>query len=61
MTNNKIIHSQCSNPDGLAKHFLLQNDLHIVLGLSCVISNLYKREDVKPISGEDRALVSKKY
>ena len=59
---NKIKHSQCSNPDRRTKHFLLHNDLHMILGLSGVFSNLfYEWEDVKQISGEDRALVSKNY
>jgi hypothetical protein len=58
----KIKHSQCSNPDQRTKHFLLHNDVHMILGLSGVFSNLFnEREDVKPISGEDRALVSKTY
>ena len=59
---NKIKHSQCSNPDRRTNHFLLHNDLHMILGLSGVFSNLFNEwEDVKLISGEDRALVSKNY
>jgi hypothetical protein len=62
MTINKIKHSQCSNPDRHTKHFLLHNNLHMILGLSGVFSNLFnQREDVKLISGEDHALVSKNY
>ena len=40
----------------------MHNDLHMILDLSGVFSTLFlMREDVKPISGEDRALVSKNY
>jgi hypothetical protein len=59
---NKIKHSQCSNPNRRTKHFLLHHDLRMILGLSGVFSNLFNEwEDVKQISGEDRALVSKNY